>query len=402
MLEELQLPNIFYVSSNGIIKKLDIEIPISGISAYLSERGEIILEGFMAARHNINNFDVIFEDKNGWKISGKNFSIFNESVTINAGQAAGSLNAAFKAKGLRLIAERGKILNEDDVNIYNIITDIEFSSEIKIKEFKERGIKFTPNELESLLLIKSNITQVPRGVGYFCVADKFGNFDNKWKNYLDVLLSILRFAASSFINSPVIYINNLKGGEHIEVTPYMEYDSCGSSIFYLGYPGTISDLINSTFKQFVTMRQILDLDKLLMYYIMMKNTRFVDNAYLLGCVFMEGLKYSFAKNLKNISYDASTHKFIKSDGKTKYSFKELIDELYHEYDITHGSTNFIRFRNEVIHEGAISSIPFIDILSQKQDLEITIEHLLLNILNYKGLYWDKPSRQWVEYRSIVT
>jgi len=150
------------------------------------------------------------------------------------------------------------------------------------------------------------------------------------------------------------------------------------------------------------MRQKLDLDKLIMYYIMMKNSHFVDNSYLLGCVFMEGLKYSFAKNIKRIPYDARAHKFLKPDGKTKYNFDELIRLLYSEFNINHGSTAFIRYRNEVIHEGAISSIGFHDILLEKEELEITIEHLLLNILKYEGLYWDKPSSQWVDYKSIGT
>ena len=404
MPEELQLPEIFFVSRNGILKNQDLEIPISGISAYLSENGVVIIEGTISATHSqdINNFDIIFQDKNGWSITAKNFSIFEENVTIQAGAISGQPSATFKSRGWKLVANRGEINEDNNVNIYNILTDIEFASEVKIDGFRDRGVKFILDELKDLVLIKTNISQVPRSVGYFSVNDKLGVYETKWKGCLDNLLLILRFAASNYINAPIIYINSSTGAERIEITSCIEYEGHGSRIFYLSYPGTISELVNSTYKQFVSMRQDLDLDKLIMYYIMMKNSHFVDNSYLLGCVFMEGLKYSFARNIKRIPYDTRAHKFLKPDGKTKYNFDELIRLLYSEFDINHGSTAFIRYRNEVIHEGAISSIGFKDILLEKQELEITIEHLLLNILKYEGLYWDKPSRQWVDYKSIDT
>ena len=134
----------------------------------------------------------------------------------------------------------------------------------------------------------------------------------------------------------------------------------------------------------------------------MKNTSFVDNSYLLGCVFMEGLKYSFAKNIKRYPYNARAHKFLKPDGVAKYSFEDLINKLYEHFHIADGDTTFIKYRNEVIHEGVLSSISFEEILAKKRDLEITIEHLLLNILKYDGNYWDKPSGEWVDYKSIAT
>ena len=63
--------------------------------------------------------------------------------------------------------------------------------------------------------------------------------------------------------------------------------------------------------------------------------------------------------------------------------------------------DFIRFRNEVIHQGAISSIPFEEIIIEKNKLEMIIEHLLLNILQYDGIYWDRLSNEWVEYKSLT-
>lgn len=300
-----------------------------------------------------------------------------------------------------MIAERGEISPNDEVNIYNIITDIKFASEIRIPGFSQRGIKFSLDELNRLVLIKIEVPQVPRSVGYFVIDDQFSNYDQLWRNYLDILELMLRFADTDFINSPILYIKNQAEGEYLEIISYIEYGGRGSKIFYLSYPGTISDFVNSTFRQFVSLRERLDLDKLLMYYIMMKNTGFVDNSYLLACVFMEGLKYSFAKNIKNYTYNESRHKFEKFSGGF-YQFEELIHELYDEYGITNRNTSFIRYRNEVVHEGKISSISFEEVLREKMKLQITIEHLLLNMLKYEGLYFDRSSRQWVDYNSIIT
>ncbi|VVB69060.1 Uncharacterised protein [uncultured archaeon] len=401
-LEELRLPELSFLSASGIIKTPEKEIPISGIFASLSENGDVVIEGKISAGHlEINNFDIEFQDRNGWKVTGKKFSIFQESGAFVAGAVSGPHFVAFKAKGWKLIADRGEISNDDEVNIYYIITDIKFASERRIPGFIEPGIKFSLDKLNNLVLIRSEALHVPLSVGYFAVSDEFSNYGRKWENYLDILQLMFRFAATDFINLPVLYIKNRNGGEHLEITAYIEYGGRGSKIFYLSYPGSISDFVNSTFDQFILMREKLDLDKLIMYYIMMRNTGFVDNSYLLGCIFIEGLKYSFAKNIKNYGYDNTKHKFIRSTG-VSYNFRELLQELYDEYHIRHGSTSFIRYRNEVVHEGKISSISFDDILREKMELQITIDHLLLKILKYNGLYWDRPSREWVDYSSITT
>ena len=402
MTEELQLPEILYMSHNGVIITGEDEIPISGISAHFSEDGLVIIEGTIPRNREIDGkFDIIFQDKNGWNISAKNFVIIKRNESIVAGVPPDQHSSTFESRGLRLIAERGEIKPTDNVDIYYVITDIDFASERRIEGFRERGIKFNINLLKNIMLIKSNNIQVPRSVGYFALSDVFSAINEKWRNIFDILLLILKFAASDFISHPVMYVTNHSGGERIEAASCMEYNGKGSNIFYLGYPGTISGLVESTFEQFASLRSNLDLDKLIAYYVMMKHSRFVDTKYLLGCIFMEGLKYSFSKNIKRITYDEQRHGFKKSDG-SNYAFKELIDLLYREYNITNGSTTFIKYRNEVVHEGALSSISFEEIILKEQELETTIEHLLLNILKYDGLYWDRSSREWVEYNTIIT
>jgi hypothetical protein len=361
--EPLQLPNISYASDNGVIKTPDINVPIKDVSAHLSKEGEIIIEGTIEAHHPIiRNFEIVFQDNAGWKIFGENFSIFNEGVSVQAGKISLPLFATFKAKGHKLIIKRGEISSTDRVNIYKILTDINFAGEVRVAGFSEYAVKFSTDQLKDLILIKSNVPQVPRSAGYFEITDTYENYSDKWFDIIDNLLLLFRFAASNMINFPVIYIKNSQGDELIEITSYITEGGRGSSIFYLSYPGTLSKLVDSTYNNLASSRLTLDLDKLILYYIMMKNTSFVDNEYLLGCVFMEGLKYSFAKNIKN--YTLNGEKFIKTNGKPYY-FKELIDEVYQYFNVKCGDTDFIRYRNEVIHQGAISSIPFEEILLKK-------------------------------------
>ena len=201
-------------------------------------------------------------------------------------------------------------------------------------------VKFTIDELKDLMLVKSNISQVPRSVGYFETTDVYGNYETIWADRFNNLLLLFRFAASNMINFPVVYINNSQGGELIEITNYIREGGRGSSIFYLDYPGALSGMVDSTFRKVVSLRRDLDLDKLILYYIMMKNTSFIDNKYLLGCVFMEGLKYSFAKHVKG--YTQKGDYFYKTDNKTRYNFGELIDEVYNNYNIKKGDRGFLK------------------------------------------------------------
>ncbi len=58
---------------------------------------------------------------------------------------------------------------------------------------------------------------------------------------------------------------------------------------------------------------------------------------LLGSVFMEGIKHSYAKN-KGYPQNSGGY-FLKVDG-TTYSFKELVKEFYNEYGTPNGDREF--------------------------------------------------------------
>lgn len=286
--EHLNLPKIAFASDKGIIKTPGGDVFINDVSAYLSRVGDIIIEGTINARHpeNINNCEIAFQDREGWNIVGENFSIFNEKVTINAGADPQLLTANFKAIGTKLIGKRGKLSSTDLVKIYKIVTDINFAGEVRVAGLSEFAAKFTEDSLKDLMLIKANIPEIPRSVGCFEVADIYERYSTYWIDIFDNLLLLFKFAASNVINIPVTYINNSQGDELIELTSYIKEGGSGGSIFYLGYPGELSKLVNSTFSSLVSMRNVLNLDRLILNYIMMKNIGYVDAAYLQGCVFM--------------------------------------------------------------------------------------------------------------------
>lgn len=398
--ETLQLPGITYASDKGVIKASGGDIPITDVSAYFSPSGDVIIAGTIGLEHpeDTNNCDIVFQDNDGWNYTGKNFYIFEKKVSIRAGNDSQSFSAAFRAKGHKLICKRGKISSTDRVNIYKIITDINFAGDVPIAGLQEFAVKFKRDELKPLMLIKSNIPKIPRSVGYFELADTYGNLNKIWDGVFNDLLLLFKFAASNVINFPVTYINNSQGDELIELTPYITEGGRGSSIFYLSYPGALSDLVDSTFASISSFRDTLMLDKAIQNYVEMKNHKYVESAYLHGCVLITGLTYFFAKNIRE--YTQTEDKILKSDG-TAYSFKELLEELYGYFRIADFDMDFVKYRDEILNYGGIYSIPFEVILLEKIKLETMIEHLLLNILRFEGLYWDRSSRQWVEYKSTL-
>lgn len=97
----------------------------------------------------------------------------------------------------------------------------------------------------------------------------------------------------------------------------------------------------------------LDLDILIHYYVLLKNTGYPETRVLLGSVLMEGVKYAYAAHYKQYPRDKNGF-FLKPDRK-KYSFRDLIKEVYDEFDLKHGDTGFIQYRDEVVHRGCAAA-----------------------------------------------
>ncbi len=95
-----------------------------------------------------------------------------------------------------MTGRRGKISSTDRVNIYKIVTDIDFAGDVRVAGLSEFAVKFNSDRLKDLLLIKSNIPEIPRSVGYFEVNDTYNNYNASWIDIFGNLLLLFKFAAS--------------------------------------------------------------------------------------------------------------------------------------------------------------------------------------------------------------
>jgi len=108
---------------------------------------------------------------------------------------------------------------------------------------------------------------------------------------------------------------------------------------------------------------------------------------------MEALKYLYATSVKHYTY--KKHQFYTDRAcKNRYTFENAINDIFSDYGITQGlsASKVVKHRNEVIHEGRFTS-SFPDVLDTLVDLETTIEHLLLKMLDYDGPYKDRRGRK---------
>lgn len=136
----------------------------------------------------------------------------------------------------------------------------------------------------------------------------------------------------------------------------------------------------------------------------MKEANHAELRLLMGSVLMECLKYHYAKNFKkykevknNFVKPFANHKTAKSLKRSeKYTFRELIEEIYDEFKVNNKDLNFIKYRNEVVHQG-IFEVPYSEAKIILDELERSITEIILNILQFKGLYFDLEVDKWVKY-----
>ncbi len=163
----------------------------------------------------------------------------------------------------------------------------------------------------------------------------------------------------------------------------------------LSVPNAISCFINSTYDAYCAERARLHLRLLINYYVLMRQANSLEARYLLGCVFLEALKYAFAIEEK---YEKKGHSFYDTSGAI-LRFEDLVKRVYGKYGINNGDTAVFSRRNTIIHEGYLSFTP-IEQLQGATDLERTIKHLLLKILKYDGPYVNEETGKTDEFKNI--
>ncbi len=386
---------IYFDNCKGELKSENLTSQVENVGLSLTENNDVEIRG------RCNNIFLSTDETktfNGIFINENNNSIEVENIHIYHFEEFNAQYVNFSAKAIRAIISNGIIDENEELKVYIVLTTIKFMGDriIDIDNKRETSLNiFKIPGINEFSIIHYLFKGVDNSTGFIEISTSFDKWRKEWMDIIANLYHILSFTASNYISMPVIYFISGKNFKRIELHTTSNETGRGSSIFYLEYPGVFYNVINSIYQNYSRYKDNLDMSKLFHYYIMMKNTSYIENAYLLGCIFMEGIKYTFAKKYKGYSENSGGY-FLKPSG-GRYSFRELVVELYGEFGLNGADEQFITYRNEIIHKGKFD-LPFLDMHERKQSLELTIEKLLLNILGFKGkYYWDKENEEWTEY-----
>jgi hypothetical protein len=334
---------------------------------------------------NHEPFDITFQDTIGRKVVCNQFNI----SSIHSYSQFESYSIA------KVTITKGNLDDLDDVEVYNVIRSNKFSGH-DFDQYHNRSINNLDVIKTGTQLCSAEISQIDSSSGYLFSPMKFNECLDYRNNILNKFYSILSFVFANFVSLPYQIIWKDSDNYIIEWSD-SNYSTDGSGIFYTQYPRVIQNYFDCVWKEWDKYTTILELPALIEYYILIENQKHVESKMLLSCVMMEAFKHSFALKIAKYSQNKSGYFLKPHSAKSKYSFKELVKEVYSHFNVTDGDLNFIPYRNEVIHQGKIS-VPFKQQYGLFLDLITTIDKLLLNILNYKGLIWDRINSEWIDYK----
>ena len=334
---------------------------------------------------NHTPFDMTFQDTIGRQVVCKKFNI--SSIHSNSQFESDSI--------ISVTISKGHLEDLDDVEVFNVIRSKKFSGQY-FDQFHNRSINNLDVIKTGTQLCSAEIPQIDSSSGYLFTPMKYQEYSDYEKNILNKFYSIFSLAFANFVSLPYQIIWKDSDNYVIEWS-YSNYSIDGSGIFYTQYPNVIQNYFDCVWKEWDKYVGILELPALIDYYILIENQKHVESKMLLSCVMMEAIKHSYALNIAHYSQNKSGYFLKPHSVKSKYSFKELLKEVYLHFNVVNGDLNFLPYRNEVIHQGKIS-MPFKQKYGLFLDLITTIDKLLLNILNYKGLIWDRINNEWMDYQ----
>ncbi|HHT9146056.1 MAG: hypothetical protein Q7J76_07415 [Candidatus Brocadiaceae bacterium] len=302
----------------------------------------------------------------------------------------------FEAKILKLTIQKGKIDKEDEVEIFSALRINNFSGE----EFDQDGHRCV-NILEfvskNARLYSVPISDISNCNGHLYFPTKMSEFNNYGEKLIDKLCSLLSFVSVNFVDSP--YHVLLKNHENymIQIYPgkFSKFSNKGDGIFRIDSLGIVQNYLKSAWIAWDNYIDKIDLPSLIDYYVFMKNQEFIETKILVGCVWMEAIKYEYASNVAKYQKDKWKY-FLKPKSSTRFKFEELVQEVYNYFKINNGDLSFVNYRNEIVHQGRIY-LPFEDKFNLCDQLICSIESIMLKILNYKGRIWDRFKRDYVEF-----
>lgn len=313
--------------------------------------------------------------------------VCNNCRVVNLLLKNGHVN--FEAKILTLTIQKGKIDEENEVEIFSALRIKDFSGE----EFDQNNrLKFVSKNAR---LYSVPIPEISNCRGYLYFPMKMSEFNNYGENLINKLCSLLSFVSANFVDSTT-YRVLWKDRENYMIQIYPgKFSNKGDGVFRIEYPGIVQNYLKSAWISWDNYIDKINLPSLIDYYVLLKNQEVIEIKILVGCVWMEAIKYEYASNIAKYEKDNGGY-FLKPKSSTKFKFKELVQEVYNYFKINNGDLSFIDYRNEIVHQGKISR-SFEDKLDLSDRLIYSIENIMLKILDYKGDIWDRIRREWVKF-----
>lgn len=223
---------------------------------------------------------------------------------------------------------------------------------------------------------------------------KISEFNNSGRKLIDKLCSLLSSVSANFVDSPYRVLWKDDENYMIQIHP-CKFSNKGVGVFEITTPGIVQNYLINAWSAWDNYIGKIDLPSLIDYYVLIENQEIIEVKMLVGCVWMEAIKYEYASNIAKYKKNKGGY-FLKPNSSKRFSFKELIQEVYRHFGISNGDLSFIIYRNEIVHQGKIS-LPFEGKFDIYNKLIYSIENIMLIILDYKGDIWDRFKRNPVKF-----
>lgn len=409
---------IEFKSNNAKLKSIKEEIDVESLVVCIKDN--ILVKG--VSKDRISKLDtdytLHFTSIDGWEINIFGFSINEMELFKNS----------FKGRCLNIQAKNGNIQKKEIVKQYKLVENL--------NKFKWPN-KFNTGPLKGLELVPEKYFLFPYSSGFFILKDSYENIKKKWERSFDNIFYLLSFYSSNFISVRVSFIN---GNNYKEFTAQCLSKPLNSAMSNFREDSTY-EFLNFSYTNFLNLKNQLNLDLVINYYVQMKQENFIEIKYLMGSILLETFKYAYASLYKN--YKKSGDYFLKPGTKERYHFKELIYEMFSEFNISISNTqnwidktnnkcivglkpkeynkyakiikeiyfthniqwkpsfieNIIQYRNEILHTGTIEG-EFTNLIRDYEYLERCIEILLIKLLEINCEYWN-VDKTWINTQKLL-
>lgn len=148
----------------------------------------------------------------------------------------------------------------------------------------------------------------------------------------------------------------------------------------------VKDFIITVWKKY---RQVLKERRLDMIFDYLHNANFpgntIESKLIFSFITLESLKYTFALNKKNISFDKDKKCFRKQNEKKTYGFLELLEMMFKEVGIKFTNKEIIKsLRDEIIHSG-LSQNDFSHNFKIYREVQNLIRSYLCKLIGYNKI-----------------